>query len=131
MLAILFFALDLLGSFADGGSLKSSSDLDFGAGLGVCARVGTCDFARDFRVTGRGVLDLTRGFAGSWICAGASATLLPLQPPWPLRRRQAQVVVLPTSCLTWRRPASDVAAVSGPCASGRPPLGGGGFENTG
>ena len=53
----------------------SSSDLDFGAGLGVCARVGTsCDFARDFRVTGRGVVDLVRDFAGSWICAGASAT---------------------------------------------------------
>ena len=53
----------------------SSSDLDFGSGLGVCARVGTaCDFALVFRVTGRGVVDLARGFAGSWICAGASAT---------------------------------------------------------
>ena len=53
----------------------SSSDLDFGTGLGVRARVGTpCDFARDFRVTGRGVVDLVRDFAGSWICAGASAT---------------------------------------------------------
>ena len=53
----------------------SSSDLDFGSGLGVCARVGTaCDFALAFRVTGRGVVDLPRGFAGSWICAGASAT---------------------------------------------------------
>ena len=53
----------------------SSSDLDFGSGLGVCARVETAyDFARAFRVTGRGVVDLARGFAGSWICAGASAT---------------------------------------------------------
>ena len=53
----------------------SSSDLDFGTGLGVCARVGTsCDFAQDFRVTGRGVVDLVRDFAGSWICTGASAT---------------------------------------------------------
>ena len=53
----------------------SSSDLDFGSGLGVCARVGTaCDFALAFRVTGRGVVDLARDFAGSWICTGASAT---------------------------------------------------------
>ena len=55
----------------------SCSDLDFGAGLGVCARMGTaCDFALALgRVTGRGVVDLPRGFAGSWICAGASATI--------------------------------------------------------
>ena len=53
----------------------SSSDLDFGSGLGVCARLGTaCDFALAFRVTGRGTVDLARGFAGSWICTGASAT---------------------------------------------------------
>ena len=37
MLAVLSFAVDLLGSFADGESVMSSSDLDLG--VGVCARL--------------------------------------------------------------------------------------------
>ena len=114
----------------------SSSDLDFGAGLGVCARVGTsCDFARDFRVTGRGVVDLARDFDGSWICAGASATTkgaasaaaatVAAPPPGPGGGPPDELL--------------NVAKIGVGCGGGfgtmckwkALPLGGGGFENTG
>ena len=115
----------------------SSSDLDFGAGLVVCARVGTdCDFALAFRVTGRGVVDLARGFAGSWICAGASATTK------GAASAAAATAAAPPPPGPGGGPPDellDVANTGVGCGGGfgtmckwkALPLGGGGFENTG